>query len=615
MTENKLYGYQGKYLRVKLTEKEITEEVYKEDILRNYLGGAGLGTYIMYKELEPSVSWLDQTNRLIFATGPVNGTKFGGSGGYTVVTKGPLTNGAATCVAQGFFGAYLKLSGFDGIIIQGIADEWCYIYIHDGIAEIRPASHLKGKDTWETERIIKKEIETDNFVSILSIGIAGEKLVKFAALIGDQGHSASHNGIGAVMGAKRTKAIVVAKGKRKVSLYDSGKVSKLTKSFFKKVTELDGGLHYKLGTMGSKQKARKRVEKGALPIKNYTTNLVSNPDLISTETLMAQSNLKFKWKPCWACKYHHCYFTEIISGEYTGYKGESLDYEIAAGFGPLLGIDDLAGITVLGNEADRLGLEANESCWMVACLMECFEKGLISKEVTGGKPLNWGDINGTKEILRKIAYREGFGDVLAEGVKRATKQMGKEVQKIAIYTEKGNTPRMQDHRSSWPMMLDTVTSDRGRDQDGALIYDIFTPNEAAKALVQKRGHHAFSDSLEVCKFNLIGLSNQDLAELINAVVGWDFDDYEVTQLGLRITNLLRSFNIRHGHSRILDKPSLRYCSTPKDGPIVGKGIRSVWEETLDKYYELMGWDIKTGKPLPKTLKDLGLDFIIKDIWC
>lgn len=626
MTPSSQYGYSGKILRVDLTNRQITIERLEEAIPKKYLGGVGIGAYYLYEEVAPGVEWSDSENRLIIATGPITGTRVGGSGSFLAVTKGPLTNGAAASEANGFLGAYLKFCGFDAIILQGTASRLSYLYIYDRGAEIRDATHLAGKDTWEVERLIKEELgKARREMSVFSIGIAGEKLVRFACLVGDEGHVVAHNGLGAVMGAKNLKAIAVARGKGSVVVKDARRVSALAKSLFEKTTQLDSGLHHKWGTLGTRNKARTRVEQGYLPVRNYTTNIFPEADKISAETFQSQNQFKVVWKPCWACRFYHCYSIEIVDGPFAGYSGEQPDYEPAAGFGSLIGNTDWAGMVVLANEVDRLGMDANESSWLIAWLMECYEKGLIAKEATDGLEMNWGNVEAARVMLYKMARREGFGDVLAEGIMRASQHVGGEAQKLAIYTKKGNTPRMHDHRSSWPMLLDTVTSEGGRDMDSALIFspetvglppetDLFTPKAVAAALAKLRGRGFFGDSLVICKFNIIGLPSEDLAKLVSAATGWDFTADEARQVTLRIINLLRAFNIRHGHTRDLDAPSPRYGSAPADGPARGKSIATVWDETLDNYYESMGWDPETGKPLPDTLRNLGLEYAIADIW-
>ena len=214
MASKKQFGYAGKILRVDLTHGKITEETPDETVLRKYVGGAGLGAKFLYEEVPPGLDCFDPENRIILTSGPFGGTQIPGGGTFSVSTKGVLTGGAASCQANGFWGAFLRLSGFDGVIVQGASDHLVYLYIHDGKAELRDAGHLAGKDTWETDEAIKKELGyKKREMSVAGIGPAGEKLVKFSAIVADKGHVAGHNGMGAVMGSKKLKAIAVARGK------------------------------------------------------------------------------------------------------------------------------------------------------------------------------------------------------------------------------------------------------------------------------------------------------------------------------------------------------------------------------------------------------------------
>lgn len=618
MTANGLQGYAGKSLRVNLSTGQISKETLNDDVLRKYLGGLGIGIYHLYKEVLPDISWSSPHNRLIFATGPLTGTTLGGSGGFTVITKGALTEGVVSAQANGFLGAFLKLCGFDSIIFEGAATELVYLHVYESGAELRSATHLAGKDTWETEKQIKTEIgKSGRTMSVQSIGLAGENLVRFACIVGDEGHVAAHGGIGAVMGAKKLKAIAVERGKSKVQIADIDTFSTLSKGLFKKTMLRDPGEHFKLGTLGSKAKAEGRVNIGYLPVKNYSSNIYEDGSNYYADYVRNSPHFKLSRTPCWGCRLDHCHSLEIVDGPYAGYKGEEPDYEMWAGFGSLIGNSDWVATAVISNELDRLGMDGNESAWLIAWVMECYENGLMDKGMTGGLEMKWGNTEAALSMLKMVAKREGFGNLLAEGVMRSAERLGGEAQNRAVYTKSGNTPRMHDHRCSWPMLIDTVTSDKGRDMDAVLAYNdesLFNAQNAATTVFKARGRHAVTDSLVLCKFNIIGMPRKELIEILNAATGWDIDENEINQVNLRITNLLRAFDVRHGRTRANDAPSARYASAPVDGPNQDKTIAPVWQQTLDVYYNLMGWDMKTGKPLPETLNKLDLDFVAHDLW-
>jgi aldehyde:ferredoxin oxidoreductase len=619
-------GYMHKMLRVDLSKKRIAVEALNEDNLRKYIGGTGLGINYLYEEVPPSVQWNDPGNRIVIASGPLSGTKVGGTGGFSLVTKGCLTNGAASVQANGFLGAFLKFSGFDGIIVQGAADQLVYLYIHNDTAELRDATHLTGKDTWETEALIKKELgKPERECSVFSIGPAGENLVKFACLVGDRGHVAAHNGVGAVMGSKKLKAIVVNRGNKAVEVADNEKLSFLSKDLFKKVTNTPGSGAYsqsRWGTIGNIETCKDRLARGSLPVKNYTTNLFPGYENFSWDKF--GTLFETKRRPCWACRFNHCNIMKVKEGRYAGYVGEEPEYEQIAAWGPIIGQTDVVEAFVLSNHVDRLGLDTNESGWLIAWLMECYEKGLLSKDDTGGIEMHWGDADAANAMLSKIAKREGIGDILAEGVKRAAEHVGADAKQIAIYTEKGNTPRAHDHRNVWSKMLDTCTSDTGTDEAGSQVAkkdlglpadaDPFSSEVVAKRVAGSVYRMPLDDCLVMCKFNNRGIGLDYLAELLEAATGWDFAAEEVLAVGYRVVNLLRVYNIRHGHTAELDAPSRRYSSTPVDGPFKGKTVVPVWRDMVQNYYRLMGWDLETGKPLTETLKSLGLEHVTKDIW-
>lgn len=617
-------GYAGKFLRVDLSARRISEEVLDEPTLRKYLGGTGLGSKILYEEVPPGVEWSDPRNRLILASGPLGGTSVAGSGTFSVVTKGPLTNGATSTQANGFLGAYLKFSGFDGIIIQGRADKWQYLYIHDGVAELRDASALVGKDTWETEELIKAELGVkERAMSVFGIGPAGENLVKFAAIVGDKGHAAAHNGVGAVLGSKKLKAIAAARGKGGVAVADKNRLSALAKDMIEAIrTNKAWSVNYNWGTLDGIVRGEKA---GTIPIKNYLTNVyaISKEELEKYGGEYIRSHFQPKPNPCWACPAHHCHILRIPDGPYAGYVGEEPEYECFAAWGPLTGITDVAASIVLSNEVDKLGFDTNEAGYLISMVLECYEKGIISKKDTDGLEMTWGNVPAISAMLKKIAHREGLGNVLAEGVMRAAKQIGGEAPNFGVHAMKGLAPRGHDHRSLWFEMFDTSISDTGtieshRQTDPKMfglppLSSNFAAEEIAKIIAVVRGAMPFEDSLGICRFTTRS-QMQRLAEMLQAATGWDYTAEEGNTAGRRFANLLRAFNVRHGHTPSIEAPSPRYGSTPVDGPTQGKSIMSEWGKMLDIYYREMGWDRQSGKPLSETLKALGLEHIIPDLW-
>ncbi len=626
---SKLYGYAGKLLRVDLTSEQITEEALDEETARKYVGGSGIGAKYLYEEVPAGVEWSDEANRMIMATGPLGGTTVGGSGTISVVTKGALTNGAVASQANGFFGAYLKFSGYDGIILQGRAKRWVYLYIHNGRAELRDASHLVGKDTYETSDLIKAELgQSARGMSVASIGPAGENLVRFGCIFFDKGHTASHNGTGAVMGSKRLKAVAVARGRARPTLKDKEGLSTIANQFHDNI--LNDPLRlttYRWGTLTGVTRSA-RAGDGTIPVKNYTTNVYDiEPEKLekfSAEYIRGQ--FEPKPSPCWACRMHHCHMLTITEGPYAGMVMEEPEYEQFAAWGPAIGQTDVAAAMMLSHEVDCLGIDTNESGWVIGLVMECYEKGILSRDDCGGLEMTWGNAEATREMLRRIATRQGFGDVLAEGVMRAAQRIGGEAPNFAIHTMKGNTPRGHDHRNNWPMLFDTCLSEMSTDEGHSMGNpadlgislgpasrpDISLENTLAQN-AQCKGAGQFEDCLGVCRFTT-RTDLKLLAQAVSAATGWDFSTEETMEVGRRVVNLLRVFNIRHGHTAEMDAPSPRYGSTPVDGPAQGKSIMVHWNELRSKYYEQMGWDRETGKPLPATLRHFGLAHTIPELW-
>ncbi len=607
MSKIDIGGYAGKFLRVDLTFERLSNVIFDEATLRKYVGGTGIGTKVLYDEVPPQASWADPVNRITIASGPLGGTAFPGSGTISLVTKGALTNGAASVQANGRFGAYLKFAGYDGVILQGAAKRWLYLYIEDGVAELRDANHLLGLGTYETgdalrEASGKKEME----MSVVSIGPAGEHLTRFAGVFVDKGHSASHNGPGAVMGSKKLKAIAVPRERRRVQVKDGERLKRV---------QTRGGTSTVGGVYRSQLSGR-----GTLPIKNYITSLWKIPEdkLNTFSEPYIRGNFNPRPSPCWACTYQHSTIMTIPEGPYAGREVEEPEYEQMAAWGPVIDNWDVFSAAMLSGVCDRLGLENNEAGWLTGWVMECYEKGYLTKEDTGGLEMTWGNVEAVKQLLYMIAHRQGFGDLLAEGVMRASQKMGGEAAKCAIYTLKGNIPRGHDHRSRWGELFDTVVTNTGTLENST---QVMTPEAAgpgnweATSMEEatNKGKMALDDSLGTCRFHS-GMNMEVSAEAISAVTGWAFSPEEAFTVGRRIVNLMKAFNIRCGIGRELDYPSTRYGSTPVDGPTKGISIMEHWEEMLDNYYRLMEWDVKTGKPLPDTLKKMGLEHVIKDIW-
>ena len=612
MEENRPYIL--RMLRVDLTRKRVLVEEIDADKSRSTVGGTGIGAQLLYEEVPPGVQWSDPENRLIWVTGPLAGTRVAGGGTISITSKGPMTNMAGVSQANGYFGAFLRSSGLHGIVIQGVADEWSRLHIHDGTADILDARDLVGLNVTETEDAVRGKMNKRS--SIFTIGVGGENLVRFGAIVGDHGHVAGHNGLGAVMGSKKLKAVSVERGEMKVPVADPERLKGSAKALFQAAVDFDPNL----GRDGTAFGFEVLTPIGAIPIKNYTTNEFPGIEKFTGKYL--RSHFTHKPTPCWACRMGHCTHMEVTEGPYKGVSGEEPEYEALAAMGPLIYQEDPGAALMLSNLIDDLGIDVNESGYLIAWIMECYERGLLSKDDLDGIEMNWGDAEATAAMLKKIANREGCGDRFAEGVKHAAEAMGGEAQTCAIYTRKGASPRGHDHRSLWMELIDTCVSNTGTIETGgplaqpALLNvtppkDRFDPIAMSTQNAQLNGGRQFEDCLGTCRFCTTDF--QLTLDCLNAITGWDYTIEGAMDAGRRVINLLRVFNFRHGLDKELEAPSVRYSSTPVDGPVKGIGIVEHWETIRSNYYKEMGWDPETGKPLPETLENLGLGALAKDL--
>jgi len=600
-----LKGYAGRFLDVDLIGATLSDRVFDEETLRLYMGGTGIGAKLLYEEVPRDAAWSDPRNIVSIASGPLGGTAVGGSGTTSIVTKGALTGGATSVQANGLIGAYMRFSGYDGVIVRGASRDWKYLVMKDGRAELRDASPILGLDTYETtDRLREMHGAKGREASVLSIGPAGENLARFAGVFVDHGHSASHNGPGAVLGSKKLKAIIAFRGKGRVDIHDPKRLTAVAQEMYKDV-------EYFRGTIGGVANMY-RGAKGDLPIKNYMTyDWGASPEEVESFTEKSiRDRYQVERMPCWGCRLLHSTMMEVREGRYKCHVEEP-EYEQMAAWGPVIGNPNVEAAMMLSGLTDRLGLENNEAGWLVGWVMECAEKGYIKERQLGFKT-GWGDVGGAERILRMVSGREGFGDVLAEGVKRASEKVGGKAAECAIYTLKGNTPRGHDHRTRWSEMFDTCVSSTSTIEThmGAMSPQSQGPANpmlVSGEVARTKGLMQLEDSVGTCRFNT-RMNAEKLAEAISAATGWDIGVEEAWDVGRRAVNLLRAFNLETGIGHELDRPSARYGSTPVNGPTAGVSIMPHWDEMLRNYYALMGWD-ERGVPRRETLERLGIGHV------
>jgi aldehyde:ferredoxin oxidoreductase len=617
----------GKILRVDLTNGKITEEFPDEETLRLYLGGAGLGTKFLIDEVPKGIDPLGPENKLIFMTGPLTGTPSPSTGRYSVVAKSPLTGAWGEANSAGFWGRDLKRSGFDGVILECISPKPVYLVTEDGKAELKDASHLWGKNTSDTTKAIKEDLGEKFNVSC--IGIGGENLVKYAAIMNDcdkpyWGRAAGRCGLGAVMGSKKVKAIA-SKGNAKIEVANPDEYKAEAKQRYDWVNQ--SLLKMTLEVFGTATMLDLVHVKGGLPTRNWQTGIFEGADSINgtaiNETILTDR------KPCFACPIACGRLAEIKEGKYKS-KGEGPEYETLGTFGSMCGVDNLEAITLAHFLCNEYGLDTISAGNTVGFSMECFQKGILTKEDTDGLELNFGDADLIIELVHKIGKREGIGDLLAEGTRNMANKLGKDSIRFAMQV-KGLELPAYDSRAAKITGLAYATAPRGGDHMAAWIEgpaflsmpfmliedaDVGDPLQEIpeKTFILKDLEDGFGvfDAIGGCKFMGIVLSAEDWASLISKLFGYDFTADDFRKTGERLFNLSRIYNIREGLTRADDTLPARLLEEPlPEGPAEGQTVNL--DVLLDAYYEFRGWD-KNGVPTKEKLKELDLEWAIDIIY-
>jgi len=482
---------------------------------------------------------------------------------------------------------------------RGCSSNPVYLHITDSKAEILDGSFVRGKDTFETDRILRKrhgENGYENRLSVAAIGPAGENRVRFACICSDRGHIVATGGVGAVMGSKNLKAIVV-QGSQKIP-FDTGQAERLLQLTGQWRTEahktsLGQTIHHK-GTLGLFGPYHSR---GWVPVKNLTTNIIDNPEVFDGDRIRSELYRMIP-RSCHGCTFAHCHAVEIKKGKYKGFVGEEPEYEIMAGFGSNWGISDPAAVTMLNGLNDRLGLDGKETSFLLSMIMEAYDRGFIDREALDGIDLRWGNVAAVETVLKKINSREGIGNILAEGVMRAAENLGDEFVNMAVYVKRGNAPHIHDPRTRWGTLFTQVISNMGS-QEGMdmtvranpeLGFDKPTSDpDPYLALVQSKTgpKRQFEECLVFCYFQ--SCTFETMIETLNTITGAGYKKEDCLKIGRRIINLLRMFNIREGFTKESDSFSPRLGQSPVDGPGKGKSITATFESVRDAYYQAMQW--------------------------
>ncbi len=618
-----MFGYMGQILRVNLTNGKISAEALKEDDCKMYLGGSGLATKYLFDEVPKGADPLGADNKLIFMTGPLTGTESPSAGRYCIVAKSPLTSLWGDGNSGGTWGVYLKKSGFDGIIFEGISPKPVYMVIDDGKAELRDAKHLWGKGIDETYRMIKEELGED--FNVAGIGIAGENLVRYAGIFNDIHRPAGRCGLGTVMGSKRLKA-VAARGTQDIEIANNEAFSQISKRNYDLVNE--SLLKITLETYGTAMVTDLVNVRGGFPTRNWQTGVVPDIDKISGITLA--NTLLVDRKHCYACPISCGRVSVVKTGPYAC-KGEGPEFESIGSFGAMCALDNLEAVTFVHNLCDEYGLDVISAGSTIAFAIECYEKGILTKSDTDGLELKFGDADVVIQLIHKIARREGIGDLLAEGTRRVAAKLDKGAERFAMNV-KGLELPAYDPRAAKICGLAFATANRGGDHITAYVegpaftdtpflcvedskIEDWSVENPAEAKVVKDLEDALTvfDCAGTCKFMGMALAAEDWVDMIANCVGWEFSVSDFRRVGERVYNLARAFNVREGATRLDDTLPKRLLEEPlPEGASEGHMVRRL-DESLDVYYSLRGWDKKTGKPTPEKLKELNLDYVINQI--
>ena len=597
-------GWIGKILRVNLSKNSWAVEDLNPDLAREFIGGRGLGTKMLYDEVDPKVDPFSPKNKLIMATGPLTGTFASAAGRYMVITKSPLTGGIASSNSGGYFGAELKFAGYDLIIFEGKAEKPVYLWVYNDKVEIRPADHLWGKTTHETEDLIRADTDPD--VKIATIGPAGEKLVRFAGILNDKARAAGRSGVGAVMGSKNLKAVAV-RGTRGVKVARADEFRKVALMVLEKI-KASGTTSVGLPTYGTALLVNVINAAGILPTRNFQTGVFPTADKTGGESIRA--NIEIRNKACFACPIACGPVTEIKNPKFKG-SGEGPEYETTWSLGACCGIDNLDAITKAHYICNEMGMDPISLGVTIAAAMEMYEKGYISFKETGAA-LNFGNAEALVEMTEKTGRREGFGDALAEGSMRMTEKYGHPELSMAV---KGQEFPAYDGRGAQGMGLQYATSNRGACHvRGYMIspeilgvpvkLDPFATQEKAFWDIGFQNSTAVVDSVGICLFNTFAIGPDEVHALLVPATGMEYTKESMLQAGERIWNLERMFNLKAGLSRKDDTLPKRLLEEPlPEGGAKGQVVRL--SEMLPEYYQLRGWD-ENGVPTKEKLKELSL---------
>jgi aldehyde:ferredoxin oxidoreductase len=617
-----LGGYMGRLLWVDLTTGSMNEEVPGDALLHDFVGGYGIGARLLYSRMRPGTDPLGPGNILGITTGPITGSPAPTATRWTVVGKSPLTGGWGDANGSGFFGQALKRAGYDAVFFTGIAPDPVYLYLDDCHAELRPADHLWGRDCYEIEDWVKSELGKD--VEAACIGPAGEKLALISGIVHLKGRVAARSGLGAVMGSKRLK-MVAARGTQALPLADAAAVREVRTKYIKEITSGVGSSDFYRDT-GTPGYTSDGIDNGDSPARNWGASVLAFPDkdVFKFDELL---KMRVKRNSCWHCPIS-CWGSSKT--EYNGRTSEAHqpEYETAAAFGSMT-INSSYPALVRANElCNRYGLDTISAGGCVSFAIECYQNGLIGPQDTGGIALSWGDHVAMNAMLEKMAKREDFGDVIADGVKRAAERLGPAAEPFAIHCG-GQELAMHDPRFEPGLgVIYKLDATPGRHTQ-ACQYTVppgFQTKRPAygenRAQQDGRGrfvkeasclNHTMNAS-GVCLFGYCSTNVTFVPDFIAAITGQPFTVDDMLLAGERIANIRQAFNVREGINAVTQPIPLRAFGKPPlpDGPTAGIEVQI--DQMLRESLADFGWTLDAARPTRETLQRLGLGDVATDLW-
>ncbi|MCL5256931.1 MAG: aldehyde ferredoxin oxidoreductase family protein [Chloroflexi bacterium] len=612
-------GFMGKVLFVDLSKGKLHDEMLSEEIQRDYLGGYGIGAKIIFERQAAGVDPLGPDNFLAFMTGPLTGTPALIGSRYTVMGKSPLTSTWGDANSGGDFGPGLKFAGYDGVFFTGVSAKPVYLLIENGKAELRDAGELWGKDTNETEDMLRAKHGKD--VEAACIGPSGETLSLISCVINNRGRAAGRSGLGALMGSKRLKAIAV-RGNQKPPLADEDRTKELRKYW---LDHMEGEYKDSLQDYGQCAGTADLAMTGDSPVKNWGG--AGTTDFPTAQGLNEQNVIKYETKKyaCYRCPLHCGGIMNIPDGPYAVKDGHKPEYETLASFGTLCLIDSVEAITKANEICNKWGLDTISAGTAIAFAIECYENGLISKADTGGIELRWGDADAMLAMLDKLARREGFGDVLADGVRVASQKIGLASEEFAVHVN-GQEPGMHDPKFEPYLGLtyqfDATPARHCQGGDGLMPpgigydrkdkYDYTAPGRGYWHKVSVNLVHV-ANAAGLCLCGYTVMRTKHMTDFLSSVCGWEYTQEDLLKIGERINNVRHLFNLREGIDYWGYKIPGRLNGNP---PLKEGNVRNVTvdvEALAKAYLKEIDWDEKTLMPSDAKLKELGLETLAAQV--